>query len=627
MKVIYSYLKKLLPDLDKPIEKIADDLSLIGHMSEGIETVGGEQVINLEIRQNRGDCLGYYGLAKELAVLYNLEVQLPETKLPKPKSGELPPITISAEEKVKRIMSLKINKLKNKHSPSWLKEFLAIHDINSINTLVDLTNYVMLFYGLPCHAFDAQKVSSELEWKITNQKEQIITLDRTKIEIPKNSFIISDNKGAASLPIIGGKRTAIDLKTKETIIEMAIYDPLKIRLDAKKMNIQTDAKIRLEKDLDTNLLPIAFKHLTRLILKECGGEIVTKVFDYYPNHKEPPKIKLNINQVNKFAGIDIPDKFGLKILKNLGCKIKKEDKGNYWITPPTLRKDINLKEDLIEEIIRFYGYNKIPTDQPISSKRLPDITPKVIYLNQAVKNILANMGYDEIRSWPIIKEKHLHRSKILPSNAQPVRTENSVNENYPLLRMSLASSLFLQDIQYKKYKLPDRKFFEIGKIYYQENNSYHEVYSVAFYQPDHKELIKNAKKLLKKLGLKKRGYQVEEIENKKIIEMNLTDLAQELKNIPKVKLNQPEKQTEQAIELTQQIISLDANVFLDDEIAPEKLIRDYIQKINSTNLWKLTIIDIYETQKGEYKYTFRAYYYNLSAQQAKQIHSAVFHSK
>ena len=280
MKLIYSHFKQFLPDLEKTAEKIADEFSLIGHMSEGIKELGGEKVLGLEVRQNRGDCLGYYGLAKELTVSYDLDLKMPEINLPQPQTNDQTPITITAKDKVKRIMAIKINNLKNKPSPDWLKQFLNLHEINSINTLVDLTNYIMLLYGIPCHAFDAQKTKGHLDWKIIKQKDQITTLDGTEIQIPKNSFLIADDGGAASLPVVGGKRTAINMDTSQTIVEMAIYDPYKVRLDAKKMNVQTDAKIRLEKDLDTNLITKKKKHLIDLILKECGGKIETKKFDY-----------------------------------------------------------------------------------------------------------------------------------------------------------------------------------------------------------------------------------------------------------------------------------------------------------------------------------------------------------
>ncbi len=626
MKLIYSQLKKFLPDLDKPIEKTADNLTLIGHLSEGIDEYKGEKFINLEIPKDRGDCLGYYGLAKELSVFYDLKLQIPKFKLPKSIKDKQPKISVSAEEQVLRLMAIEIGNITNKPSPEWLKRFLSIHEINSINTLVDLTNYIMLIYGIPCHAFDSRKISHQLEWKIADEKDKITTLDGTEIKIDKGCFLISDPKGTASLPVIGGRRTAIDLKTNQTLVEMAIYNPQKVRLDARKMNIITDASIRLEKELDTELIPQPFNHLVSLIQENCGGKIISQPFDYYPNKPNQPTIKFDPQKPTKYAGTNIPTELGLDILKKLDCQVKQINK-DYRIIPPTLRKDLKLEEDLIEEVIRFYGYNKIPINEPISSENLADIAPKIIYLIESVKNILINLGYDEIRSWPIIRTENLHKPKYLSENAEPIYTENNVNSEYPLLRMSLASSLYLQTIQSKKLKIPDQKFFEVGKVYYQKDNQYFEAYAVSFYQPNFNQLNKDAKSLLTRLKSENKQFSIEEINNKKFIEINLDELLKVISQTPDVKLNQQEKQTGKAIELTRQIIDFDANVVLDKKIEPEKLIKRYQKKIDPEILWKLEIIDIYQTKNNQYRYTFRAYYYNTTTAKAKKTHLKTFDLK
>ncbi len=623
MKLIYSELKKLLPNLDYPAQKIADDLTLISHLSEGTDVTNNEKVINLEIPKDRGDCLGYYGLAKEISVLHNLKLELPKIDLPKSTNKEKINVFVSAEKEVIRLMALKIKNVSNKPSPTWLKHFLELHEINSVNTLVDLTNYIMLIYGIPCHAFDAAKASNQLQWQINSKKDQITTLDGTNIEIPAGSLVITDPVGTASLSIIGGRRTAIDLETTETIIEMAVYLPKRVRLDAKNMNIITEASIRLEKNLDPELIPQAFNHLISLILENCDGEINSQTFDYYPNKPSRPKIEYNPNKPAAYAGIDIPEKYGLEILEKLDCQIEKEN-NKYQIIPPTLRTDLNLEEDLIEEVVRFYGYNKIPTDEPISSQELPDITPKILYLINSIKNSLVNFGYDEIRSWPIIREENFHQPTYLPKKAQPIYTENNVNSEYPLLRMSLASSLYLQTVQAQKLKLPDQKFFEVGKTYYQLNKNYLENYTVSIYQPNFQQLEEDIQEVLTGLGINVNQYSVEIINNKKFIELNLNKISDSLDEAPLIELNTPEKQTGQAIELNRQIINLDANVILDKKVKPEKLIKKYQAKIDPNILWKLEIIDIYQTEDDRYKYTFRAYYYNAKAAVARKIHMQAF---
>lgn len=623
MKIIYSQLQKFLPNLHFSARQIANKLTLLGHMGSGYEQKLDETIIGLEIRQNRGDCLGYYGIAKELATAYNLQFKVPKINLPiTPKNSELP-IKVIAKRQTHRIMALRISGIKNGLSPKWLQKFLKLHEINSINTLVDLTNFIMLWYGIPCHAFDTNKSGNKLVWKL-NQKQNLVfqTLDKTKVKLHQNAFLISDKKGPASLVMIGGNRAKIDLNTKEVIIEVAVYDRKKVRLDAKKLNVQTEAGSRLEKDLDPDLIPQALNHLAFLILNNCGGKISSQLYDYYPNPMPAPKIKINLESINKITGIDIPPDFSKKIFKRLGCQLKKLGKNNYLAIPPSLRKDLNLKEDLVEETIRFYGYEKIPTDQPISAKKLKNITPPVLNLIKSIKNFLVNQGYDEIRSWPIIQERHLHLLSSLPQKSKPVYIENNINANFPVLRMSIASSLVLQKKQYQKYKIPDCKIFEVGKIYYQKSGKYYEKHSVAFYQPKVDQLKRDCEKLFKKLNIKKQNKYSEKIGLSEFIEIKLDKLAEQ--NFTPIKLNYNNK-TGNAIELSQQIVDFDANIILNKKINPQKLIKKYQQKIGEKYLWKLEIVDIYQNPKTKkYKYTFRVYYYNISTPKAKQIHLKAF---
>jgi len=612
MKIIYSQLKKFLPNLKKTAQEVANDLTMIGHFNDSFEIIEGEKIIGLEIRQNRGDCLGYYGIAKELSVLYNIPLTNLEITLPKTKVNYRLPIKIKAKKQTHRILAIKISGLRNHLSPQWLKKIIGLHDINSINTLVDLTNYAMLLYGLPCHAFDTNKSTDQLVWELNNgQYQKFTTLDNSQVALEKDTFLISDPSGASSLVILGGKRSAIKLNTKETIIEMAIYDREKVRKDSKNLNISTEASIRLEKDLDPELIPQAFKHLIKLVLDNCGGEITSNLYDYYSQKPKKIKIPFDSKKPSAYSGIEIPKYFSTTILKKLGCKIN----GNL-VVPPTIRKDIKLEEDLIEEVIRFYGYDRIPINEPINKKPLPDITPKILYLIENIREILIRLGYDEVRSWPLIQKKYLYKNKDL-DRAKTISTENNINSNFPILRQSIISSLKFQKAQYQKLKLPQPQFFEIGKVFYQKNGQYQEHFSLGIYHPSRKTLKSDLKELLKKLAVEIK------IENDNFAEINLEKLLKKMKQIAKIKLSKNKSKAVQ--ELTKQIISLDANVILKNKETPKKLIKKYANKIGNKYLWQLVITDIYQDEKRkEYKYTFRAYYYNLDDKTAKKIHLKAF---
>lgn len=561
MKLIYSVLKnQFLPNLKVDPKQLSSDLAMIGHLVAGLEEVEGEQVFDLEIRQNRADCLGYYGLARDLSVFYDILLVLPQFPKLQFANHNLP-ITVSSTD-VKRIQALKISNIKTSPSPDWLTKFLSLHDINPINNLVDLTNYAMLIYGIPCHAFDTAKTTDNLIWENNSKYKEFITLDGTILNL-KDNLIVSNPQESLSLGFIGGQHSGINDSTTETILEMAIYNPSRIRSDSRSLKTITEASIRLDKFLDTETIPQAFNFLVSQVLKICGGQINSQLFDYYPQKPEVVNIPFDPTKPSLYAGIDIPP---TDILQRLGCVTN-----NNLVAPPSIRKDLHLEEDLIEEVIRFYGYNKIPTSKPISPEILPDITPKVLYLIEKLKDDLVAQGYDEVRSWPLVQK---------PLSSKAIYTQNSINSEYPVLRQSIIQSLEKQLDTYQRFKLPHPKFFEIGKIYYQENGKYIEKYALGTY------------------------------DGQKFSETILDDLD-------KPETYTPKDIDSQAIELTSQIITLDANVTSADP--PEKLIEKYTKLIDPKILWSINIVDHYQD-----KYTFRVSYYNCDDKTAKKIHLSAF---
>jgi len=258
MKIIFSHLKTWLPNLSVDAKTLRDDLTLIGHFASGYEEIDGEIILDLEIRQNRADCLGYYGIARDLAVFYKISLVLPQINTINYSNTPVP-ITISSPD-VHRIQATSISDIKNSPSPDWLVRFLKLHDINSINTLVDLTNYIMLEWGIPCHAFDKVK-ASKLIWENNTKYPEFISLDGTKIKLQPQNLVISDGKEVLSLSFIGGQNSGIRLATTDSILEMAIYNRLRVRNDSRSLKTITEASIRLDKELDTETIPLAFSHL------------------------------------------------------------------------------------------------------------------------------------------------------------------------------------------------------------------------------------------------------------------------------------------------------------------------------------------------------------------------------
>lgn len=590
MKLNLTHLKQFLPDLPSDTKKISNDLALIGHFVAGID----HDVLDLEIRSNRPDCLSYFGLAHELSAYYKIPLSFPHHKIPNI-SSKLPqtPVTINSDD-VYRILSLSINDITVKASPDWLVNILSDHNINSINNLVDITNYIMILYGIPCHAFDAN-LSQQLIWHNNKNKYKTFTsLDGTNIDLESDTLLISNTKKPLSLSFIGGQNSGIQKSTKNTIIEMAVYNPSRVRSDSRNLKTITEASIRLGKDLDPNLIPRSFAHLISLIQKLAGGTISSQLLDLDRHHNNSRPIKIDYQKASLYSGINIDQKTSQNILKNINCTVD-----GPQITPPSWRTDLKLEEDLLEEIIRINGYNNIPIDQPITDLQTKDITPAVIYTIETIQNKLSQLGYDEIRSWPLSSQDQI----INPKTA--VYTQNSINSDFPALRQNLIPGLQAQKKQYDRLKLPNTPFFEIGKVYYKKNNDYSEYWSLAIYHPDSKQLQKDLLAL-----------NLEASSPLNFAEINI----QELK-LPKSKANTTKYH---AYELNRQITTLDANVEFKNIQDPQKLIKKYLKKIGKS-CWNITITDTYQDPKTKnHRYTLQVSYFNLSSKKAKQLHLKTF---
>ena len=597
MKLIYSTLQKLLPALDKDPRTLRDDLTMIGHFTNFYEEIEGEIVFDLDIKVNRGDALSYYGLARDLSVYYNIPLTLPTYNViasVAKQSLSLPIRVLSPD--VLRFQAIKLSAISNLTSPNWLKKFLKLHNINSINTLVDLTNYVMLFWGLPNHAFDVRKTSENLIWTNIDKATDFTTLDGSELVLHKPVLAISNPSEVLSLSFIGGHNSGIDEQTTETIIEMAVYNPARVRSDWRSLKTVTEAAIRLEKELDPDTIPLAFNHLINLIQQETHAQISSDLFEYYPHPIKIAPITLDFNQPSKVSGIAIPKDFIIDSLTRLGCTVD----GNL-VTPPSIRKDITAQEDLVEEAVRFWGYQKIPTTQPLVSASYSDITPKIIYSVEELKDKLISLGYDEVLTWPLVAEAHSPRS---------IATQNSINSEYPYLRESIIQSLATQVDRYRRLKLSEIQIFEIGKVfYYDREGTPVEKFSLGLYHSDSHQLSAD----LTILNL--------------IAPINDNFAEIIIDELPSLKEYIPNNTSNNAIELTSQLITLDANIEFEQEQDSEKILSQYQAKIKE-HLWQIIISDKFKDPKtNKYRYTLRVTYFNCDDKTAKNIHAQVFNLK
>ena len=643
MKILYSQIKELAPKLTASPREVGEALTLTGLMMDGFAEIEynnkKDYLISLEVRQNRADCLSVIGVAREVAAFYGLAVKYPQVD-DLNFGKEALAIKVNAPDVIKRINAVSIDAVENKESPAWLKQYLACYEMNSINLLVDLSNFVMIVTGYPSHLMDKDKIGEVISWEINKDFGEIITLDGTNIKLNKDELIIRDNKSVIALAgMIGAQYGSIEMNSQSIVVEMAIYDRVIIRKNSRSLRITTEASSRLEKDLDPNGVDYAMGFLLSLIRKYGGGKIASQMFNYYPKKIASKTILFNPKMPSIYAGVEISRKEVIKILKNLRFAII-EDKEMLKVTVPSGRTDIFLAQDLVEEVVRLYGYNNIPVDVLPVLTMTEDITPKHFYLIEKIKDILSALSYDEVLSWPLTKKGY--NAVMNYKEIGEVSVQNSVNEDSSELRQSMATGLLAQFAEYQKKNLEYINIFEIGKVFGKLGKNYleYDTLGILLYDVDKAidKLRIAVETLLRELGISEicyknaiskpaiaNPYSCWDIfvaqENLGIIykarqgnvyfaELNIANLAKGLNNAP----------TNPTIEITQKIVTLDANVVLATNESIDDYIKNVRKKIGKNNIFSLIIKDVYKLANDKIRYTIRVSYKELSDQKAKEIH-------
>lgn len=642
MKVLYSEIKNLIPGLKASPKEVGETLTLTGFMMDGLEEVSykGKKdfLISLEIRQNRADCLSVIGLAREVAAYYNLKVNVTSVKKIKEIKENLN-IKIEAKDYVKRVLAVSLDSVENNESPEWLKEYMYLYGLATAGILVDLSNYVMIMTGYPSHLIDSKKIEGIISWSINDQSREIETISGLKTKLNTGEIIIKDDKDVLALAgIIGGNKGIIDNNTKSLIVEFAVYDRSIIRKNSRSLNISTEASKRLEKELDPNGIDYAMELLVSLILEHAKGKITSSFFSYYPKKHISPKIKFNERLSSDLSGIEISNKETLRILKGLNFFVSKD----LIVIPPTYRMDVSLPEDVAEEIIRIYGYDKIPTNDIPKLEIVKNITPPNIILSDKIRDTLNTLGFDEILSWPLTQKGVNAEINYLKLNE--IFTQNSVNELYPNLRQSIASGLLNQMNEYFKKGVEYIDIFEIGKVFGESNKKYIEYDSLGLLSVSKENSLPQFKNkidlLLRILGFKNISYLNAEIKPKisnpnscwdiyiknqcvgiiyKLTpsEIKLNTYFAEI-NIQKITEILLKVKNNPVVEITQKLTFLDVNVEIKDKSSIYEIINLLEKNISSRYLWSINVIDIYNN-----KYTLRITYKELSDKESKAEHAKV----
>jgi len=426
-----------------------------------------DTVLDIDILPNRAhDALSYEGVAREICIISDLQFTANNLQLGDIKKEEDSKLDISVEtKKCKRYIGIKIENIKISESPTFVKSRLLASGIKPINNIVDATNYVMLETGQPLHAFEA-KAAEKILVRQGRIKEELVLLDDTKIELNEEDIVITDGEKPIALAgIMGGKDSAINNETTSIILESASFDDVSVRLTQRRLNLHTDAGYRFEREIDPNIAEHAIVKAVQLILDIAGGK-VSNINDTYEKPVLLWKINLETKKVSSLLGIDIAEKSVLDILKSLGIETHKKNE-LIICNIPTRRIDLQTQEDLIEEIGRIYGYEKI-TPIPLSEQIIVPQKNEERYLERSLKNMAIGSGFDEVRGYSFYSINDAEALGLDGKNH--ITIMNPMSSDQEIIRETLGVGL-LKSIKKSSSYFDEINIFDIGKVYTPSKNS------------------------------------------------------------------------------------------------------------------------------------------------------------
>ena len=425
-----------------------------------------EKAIDISVTPNRADCLGIKGIARDLAASGFGRLIKTKKKLLKKSFTQPIKVSISKDKNQGCIAfgSCYIKNITNKESPSWLKDKIIALGLKPISAVVDITNYVMFDLNRPLHAYNADKINKEVIVRNSKLGESFEALDNKSYKLQNNMCVISDKIGVLGLGgIIGGTSTSTELDTKNILLESAYFLPTSIRKTSRALNINTDAKYRFERGIDPNSIKEGLELAATLIVKICGG-LASKFSIVGSTVQKNKTITLDIKKFKKIVGITISNVEASKILTSLGCKIKSSKK-ILKVEVPTWRPDITQDIDLIEELIRIKGFNKIELIEP-EKKRNKDtlnFSQKLFHLSQRA---LASKGYLEAITWSFTDSKI---DKQFTKGEVEIKIFNPISSDLDVLRRSVFSNLIIHLKKNQDRGYEDLSLFEVGPVFFGKN--------------------------------------------------------------------------------------------------------------------------------------------------------------
>ena len=419
-----------------------------------------DNAIEIDLTPNRGDCLSIKGIATELGVLTQTEVKPVEIKSVEPVIADKVEVRLEAPKANPRFVARIIKNINlNAETPEWIKNRLLASDIRSIDPVVDVTNYVMIELGHPMHAFDLNNVKGDIIVRYANKGEKLTLLDEQEISLNDDTLVVADEEKALSIAgIMGGKYSGINENTSDLLLEVAHWEPVAIAGKARGYGLHTDASHRFERGVDYNLCVDAMERATELLVDIVGGD-VGPIVDQISKEDFPQlkQITLRKARIKRLLGIDLSDEMIEDILVRLGMSLETNDTG-WLVTVPSCRFDISIEADLIEELVRIYGYDKVPSRKPVSEMAMIRQNENKLLKTQ-IARLLADRGYQEAITYSFVDKKH---QKLIDPKIEPLALLNPISSELEVMRTSILPGL-LRAVEYNQKRQHDQvRLFETG---------------------------------------------------------------------------------------------------------------------------------------------------------------------
>lgn len=462
MKVPLIWLKDYL-DTNKSAKDLAASFTQLGLMLD--KPLDDKDVLDLEHRMDRSDWLSMIGAARDLAAFENTPLKLPKlSNKPGKIADQKDLIKIDIQTPVvRRFQTRLIKGIKVGPSPKWLTDRLSAYGMESINNIVDITNFVMIEYGQPMHAQDISKLGgSDITIRKSLPGEKLTTLLGTDITLSQDTHVLtSGGKPTVILGIVGGKQTGVTSDTTDIILDSGNYDSRVIRKSSRQLKIINETVSRDDKFLDPRAIDLALARATDLILEIAGGTYYANG-DYYPTPVKPKTMTLRLNRLHLLSGMDLTMPTVKKILKSLDYSIVEEGEDTLTVEIPYFRTDVEVEDDLVSDILRIYDYTNIPL-QSLSTPVPTDITPSVYRFEEKLRDLLIAQGAHE----------HITSSLASSSGSQDqVVLANALSSDQNALRTHLTPGLKHVLTTYAKHKQTSIKVFEVGKVFRKEGEQY-----------------------------------------------------------------------------------------------------------------------------------------------------------